>query len=232
MKQSEPRRRSSQHVLVIFLKYPEAGRVKTRLAEAIGKNQAAKLYRLFCERICNNFRSDSWNILVCYTPYRKRGALEEWLGSENDFLFQKGKNLGERLNVAVQCAFKRGAKRVVVIGTDMPQLGQSEVKEAFRKLQKYDAVIGPATDGGYYLLGLCRYDKRIFERIQWSTNAVYGETCSRLRDCRFSTAILKKKMDIDTISDLKLLKQKLSNDRNLRQRLGFNLCRFLQRLAI
>jgi rSAM/selenodomain-associated transferase 1 len=198
--------------LIIFIKYPEAGLVKTRLAKEIGKEKAAFLYRLFVEAILGRTEDRSFRRLVFYTPAKRVKEIVRWLDPKLDFYTfypQKGKNLGERLSCAFKLSFKNGAKRVVAIGTDIPTIDKNVILDAFKVLENKPCVLGPALDGGYYLIGLSVFRKEIFKEISWGTKYVLRQTINRLHHIKIDYHLLDKCFDIDTYEDLLLLKTNL-----------------------
>jgi rSAM/selenodomain-associated transferase 1 len=159
--------------LVVFVKDPIPGRVKTRLTPRITPDEAAKLYKAFTLDIISNARklkrNSVNNVTVAYTPIGAEKAFRKLAKQPTNFLPQKGKNLGERMKNAFKQSFAEGAKRVVIIGTDSPTLPVSYIQKAFDILKKIPVVIGPTFDGGYYLIGLSGLNDDIFDGIGWCT---------------------------------------------------------------
>lgn len=201
---------SLNNVLIIFVKYPEPGFVKTRLAEKIGKDKAAFLYRLFVEAILARTEDIGFRrIIFCHPPKKSRG-FRDWLGA-NEVYFQEGDTLGERLSNAFEVTFKNGARRVITIGSDSPTIDKEVILKAFKNLENKQCVIGPAVDGGYYLIGLSRLHKEIFKDINWSTRDVFRQTKDKLNRLGLEFSILNKELDIDSFDDLMRLKDKLKS---------------------
>ena len=201
---------SLNNVLIIFVKYPEPGFVKTRLAEKIGKDKAAFLYRLFVEAILARTDDIGFRrIIFCYPPKKIHG-FRDWLG-DNEVYFQEGDTLGERLSNAFEVTFKNGARRIVAIGTDSPTIDKKVILEAFKELDAKECVIGPAQDGGYYLIGLSRLHKEIFKDINWSTKDVFSQTKDKVNKLGLEFSILNKEIDIDSFDDLLVLKNRLKS---------------------
>jgi len=196
--------------LLIFLKYPEPGSVKTRLAKSIGKNKTTGLYKTFAEKILKNIKGVSYESIICFTPRDKEQATKRWLGKNIKLLPQKGKDLGERLGAAFQYAFGKGSKYVIAIGTDSPLLNKRTITQSFKELEKHDAVIGPSMDGGYYLIGLSKFYSDVFKRIDWGTNKVFNETIKHLKKLKIKTKIMPKHFDVDKLDDLFVLKNILT----------------------
>ena len=196
------------NVLMIFLKYPEPGKVKTRLAGSIGDEQACLYYRDFVETIFKNTRSFNYVRHVFYSPKDKSKEIENWLGSQEVYCEQEGECLGERQANAFEEAFSQGAAKVVVIGTDNPLISNDVVNEAMNFLEINDIVIGPCTDGGYYLLGMKKINDNLFMGVEWSTDKVLEQLLHNTGNIGLSVGVLKESFDVDTVEDLDLLKEK------------------------
>lgn len=190
------------NVLIIFVKYPQAGFVKTRLAQEIGKENASELYRLFVETILAQIKDKNFTRVIFYSPISERNEIKRWLGEELALYPQKGKDLGEKLSGAFKLVFKGGAKRAMVIGTDSPTLNKKLILDVFKKLKDTQCVLGPAFDGGYYLLGLTSFYEEIFQHIDWSSNNVFKQTLGAIKKLRISFSLLGKQLDIDNKDDL------------------------------
>jgi hypothetical protein len=188
--------------LLIFLKEPMPGQVKTRLAASVGPQAAADIYRACVEQTLGRLRGFAPRTTLCVDP---PGALEQvraWLGDGWALRPQSGSGLGERLAEATGRAFAEGAGRVVVVGTDSPWLGAEEVAGAFARLKRHDAVLGPAEDGGYYLIGLSRPCPGLFEGIAWGSERVLAQTEARAHALGLRVASLPRGYDIDELEDL------------------------------
>jgi rSAM/selenodomain-associated transferase 1 len=199
----------SRDCLIIFVKYPQAGKVKTRLAKSIGEENAARLYRALVETLLKRTNSDKFQRIIFYSPRGKGKEMRRWLGEDFAFVPQKGKGLGERLSGAFKFAFRNGAKRVIAIGSDSPTLDKKFIAEAFGELKDAQCVIGPALDGGYYLIGLSSWIDGIFKGIQWSTESVLNRTISKLKQLNIKHILLGKSFDIDSYQDIILLRKRL-----------------------
>jgi rSAM/selenodomain-associated transferase 1 len=175
--------------------------VKTRLAAEVGPEEAADIYRSLGRRVVDQLRGGPWRSLVFHDPPGSGGAVEEWLGPEGlAFRPQAPGELGERLQAAFQEAF-REAEEVVVVGTDAPGVNEALVQEAFRRLGREELVLGPATDGGYYLLGLARPAPELFDGVPWSTDAVLEETCRIALREGMIPGFLPALSDVDRLED-------------------------------
>lgn len=141
--------------------------------------------------------------LLCFTPPEEREAVARWFPGE-DLWPQPAGDLGERMAAAFDEGFRRGARRVAIIGTDVPGAGRHHVLQALAALERHDVCVGPARDGGYYLLALGRPEPRLFEGIAWSTPEVLGQTLARAESLGLRVARLETLTDVDTLEDLRL----------------------------
>ncbi len=128
------------------------------------------------------------------------------LGDSWNYCPQVEGDLGQKMSAAIEEAFKRGRKRVVVIGTDAPELQAKHLKEAFANLETADVVLGPAEDGGYYLIGMNQLHRALFSEISWSTEQVFTQTLQRIRDLRLRYRLLQRLSDIDYPEDVLCLR--------------------------
>jgi len=201
-------------VLVIFAKAPTAGQVKTRLCPPLTPAQAAELARCFLidtvERACT---LPSIQVYVAFTPAESENIFRTLLPFPVHYLPQRGNSLGEReLNVFLDLQ-ERGASRIVLIGSDIPTLPLAHLREAFTALEdsQCDAVFGPSSDGGYYLVGMRKVHKELFENVSWSTPAVIAETLSQARKHNLNVELVPAWYDVDDHADLSQLANELKN---------------------
>lgn len=191
-------------VVFVFVKAPVPGRVKTRLAPALGDIGAARLYRSLARRIVERVGTGAYRTVVYFDPPGAEREIREWLGAEREYRPQPGGDLGERLRRAFEVGF-READCVAVVGTDIPDLDARVVVRAFDLVSgpgSPDVVFGPALDGGYYLLALDRPAPGLFEGIAWSTGSVLAESIQRARDLGLTVRLLDPLADIDRAEDL------------------------------
>ena len=196
----------NDNALIVFLKYPETKKVKTRLGEDIGEQRAMELYREMASFIADSFSGSlKWKAFFFYTPQERKKEVLEWLG-DRDALFspQDGESLGQRMSHAFGKCFSLGFRNIVIIGTDCVMITEEDVETAFSLLSggEFEAVLGPATDGGYYLLGLCRKTDALFQDMQWSTSRVFKETEERIRENGLRHAVMRELTDIDEEEDI------------------------------
>ncbi|MFT4525507.1 MAG: rSAM/selenodomain-associated transferase 1 [Granulosicoccus sp.] len=189
--------------LIIFIKNPELGKVKTRLASGIGDEKALEVYNQLLKITHDQTQPVSCIKHVCYSDHVDDS--DNWDKTDYHKHVQSNGGLGERMLGAFQGVFDRGAEKMVIIGSDCPEITTDILNEAFLMLDKYDVVIGPAKDGGYYLLGMKCPLPMLFKNKEWSTDSVFADTILDLIDMGLSHYRLKELSDLDTIYDLPLL---------------------------
>lgn len=195
----------SQDLLIVFVKAPHPGRVKTRFFPALGPEDAACLYRALAEEEVRRTRPEpgDYERLFFFSPADAGGAISAWFPGEMA-LAQRGVDLGAKMAAAFGEAFRRGARRVAIIGTDVPWVSRDLVLEALRSLDQHDVVLGPSHDGGYYLLAVDRPRPELFAGIAWSTPQVLPATLARAQALGLSVHLLEQLTDIDTLEDVRL----------------------------
>ncbi len=186
-------------LLLLMTKNPEWGRVKTRLAAQIGTTNALWVYEQLLAKTVSVLGKVPHDVAVFYDPEVPKQTLA--FPTAKYHLPQQGKDLGCRMQRAFQWGFDRGYEAICVLGTDLWELTPALISSAFVALEKKEVVIGPAADGGYYLLGLKQPKPELFENIPWSTEKVLKETQALLQPKKVT--LLPKKNDIDTLEDLK-----------------------------
>lgn len=191
--------------VLVFVRAPELGRVKTRLAAAIGDAAALRVYRRLAEHTLREaaaLAGEGVQVRVHHTPAGAGDAVRAWLGDGPVYLPQAEGDLGARIEDAFARAFAEGAERVVIVGSDLPELSADLLRRALRSLDAHPAVLGPARDGGYYLLGLTRPVPDLFDGIAWSTPGVLHATLERFRAACIAPAMLEELADVDEAEDL------------------------------
>ena len=209
-----------EDALIVFAKMPLPGAVKTRLGKTLGMEKAATLYKEFADHAFELARAcaeDGIGVYVFYAPGTDAAEMARWVAlSSCMYAEQEGESLGERMQSAFQYTFHRGARRTVIIGTDVPELEMPVLRNALGLLVDHQVVIGPSTDGGYYLLGMQTPLKELFEGIVWSSNDVLQGTVERLKSLRLHYTLLSELADIDTESDYRAyLRRKHRNSSSL-----------------
>lgn len=190
----------------MFVKAPESGAVKTRLAASLGEAPVLELYRAFVSDLMEMLKKGEYPLRIFFYPPNAEAEIGKWLGSACHLTPQKGDDLGERMINAFREAFTEGFQSAVLIGSDTPDLPCAFIDEAFLSLNDHEAVIGPSFDGGYYLIGFRRetFHASAFEAVPWSTAEVFRKTTEILSDKQCRVHILQKLRDIDTIHDLRI----------------------------
>jgi len=194
--------------LLIFARVPELGRVKTRLAQAVGDERALALYEAMLRDLLTNIGAPDERIEIeavwAPTEAATGDALRRAFG-DLPLAMQTGATLGDRLSMAFSERFYfHRTQKIVAIGVDDPRLTRADVDRAFALLDSCEWVVGPADDGGYYLIG-CRapaFDVEVFAGIAWGTASVLESTLAKIAEWKSSVALLPRRYDIDTVEDL------------------------------
>jgi rSAM/selenodomain-associated transferase 1 len=195
---------SSKSLILFFVKFPDPGRVKTRISRVLGNEKGAAIYRAFVMDMMDTLVLSDHPLAVCFAPHTRLEAFRSWLGHGWLYLPQQGDHLGDRMKRAFQDAFHAGYTKAILIGSDFPDLPPEIILEAFSTLENHPAVIGPALDGGYYLIGFERetFKPSIFEGIEWGGDGVLKQTLSSFKEARERIHLLPAWNDIDTLDDL------------------------------
>ena len=190
--------------LVMFVRFPGRGQVKSRLAKDLGEEAATNLYRCFVEDLLERFSKEDYRLRIAFYPAEKEREIREMLGHEFSYIPQAGEDLGERMKLSFLRCFSEGVRSVVLIGSDIPDLPARIVDEAFRALDKYEAVIGPSVDGGYYLLGFKQdtFNGDVFMGLSWGAEMVFQETMNILHIAGALVHVLPVWWDIDKPQDI------------------------------
>ena len=191
-------------VIIIFARNLLFGTVKTRLAASVGDHQAMEVYKQLSQHTKSITDALPVHKIVFYSTFVDHN--DEWDNKGYSKQVQFGNDLGERMKNAFSFVFRSGYSKAVIIGTDCPALDENIILDAFKKLDDADVVIGPAYDGGYYLLGLKQLHAALFDDMQWSTTSVLPETIKRCRSNHLSFVLLQQLHDVDEEKDLLHLK--------------------------
>lgn len=191
--------------LIIFTRYPEPGKTKTRMIPTLGASAAAQLQRRMTEHTLAQIKElrarRSLSVEVHFNGGNQQ-LMEEWLGSELAYRKQREGDLGMRMASAFEASFAAGMTRVVIIGTDCPDLDARLMSQALQGLSEHDLVLGPAKDGGYYLIGLRRLFPELFIGINWGTASVRAQTLEIGENLNLEIAELSALSDVDRPEDL------------------------------
>lgn len=203
----------SKSCVIVFTKAPMEGYVKTRLARDLGDSVAADLHRYFVNDIVDKITSAGHALKIFFDPPEADSMMRNWLGQRHDYFLQSGEDLGLKMANAFKRVFKNGIQRSVLMGTDFPDLPGEIITHAMTGLETHDAVIGPAVDGGYYLIGFRAnaFSPTFFEGKSWGAGSVYHQTINALATAGISVKKLPKWRDVDVYDDLIDLIQSLTH---------------------
>jgi hypothetical protein len=191
--------------VILFLKLPEKGKVKTRLSESTSEKFAIDFYKLCVSEILkylNLLNKSEFDIYVFFENDKNKRKIMEWLGSHYNLITQRGDYLGERMLNSFRYIFSKGYGRAVIIGSDIPDLSNETIEQAAALLNEHDVIISPSTDGGYVLLGLKKIAPELFENISWSTGEVLQQTIDKIKNAGLSYKLTNPLSDIDDKNDL------------------------------
>jgi len=193
----------TKNLLIIFVKNLIAGNVKSRLALSIGYNNALQIYTDLVSKIHQEAVDIPFDKQVAYSSSVEKTDI--W---ESEIFYktvQQGKDIGERMSNAFSNAFAAGYKNVVLVGSDIINLKSNIILDAFNQLQQSDLILGPAIDGGYYLIGMNKPNKQLFENKDWSTKKVFIQTLKESIDINLSLRLVPELADLDKIEDFQYL---------------------------
>jgi len=196
----------------VFTRYPEPGATKTRLVPVLGPEGAAELHRRMTEHTLRKVRRFLATRPVAFQVRYEGGdgdRMRQWLGADLRMVPQAEGDLGRRMDAAFDESFRHGMKRVVVVGTDCPGIRPLHLNRAFEALRRNDAVIGPAHDGGYYLIGLGRPAPALFDGIPWGTADVLQRTLDAAAALRLRLVLLEPLDDVDRPEDIRVWEQEV-----------------------
>ena len=202
--------------VIVFAKNPVPNQVKTRLVPTLSPEQAATVYTAFLTDGSDALaKLPDVDLIIAYTPAAAQSDLQALIGDDAIYIPQMGTDLGERLASATQWAIEQGYTKILLVGSDSPTLPIAYVSKASTLLDSRDIVLGPSTDGGYYLIGFSATNIAtsvpfIFQEIAWSTADVFQQTVERIRSLQTTLGLLPPWYDIDTAEDLAFLHAHIS----------------------
>jgi rSAM/selenodomain-associated transferase 1 len=189
----------NKNALIIFARNPELGKVKNRLAKSIGKEKALEIYTKLLSNVYTETKALKCNKYLFLTERTDTNLFDETFIQK----IQSGADLGVKMMNAIRLVFEDGNEKAVLIGTDVPEITDVILNDAFQKLSDHDIVIGPAKDGGYYLIGMNENLPSLFENMKWSNEKVLSITLERISSMNKSNYLLEELIDIDTEEDLR-----------------------------
>jgi uncharacterized protein len=195
---------TDKRCVILFVKFPGSGKVKSRLAQDMDGDIVRRLYECMVLDVIDMLDQANVPFRICFDPPDAPEPVRQWLGQAYSYMPQTGEDLGARMEQAFIRVFSEGVDDALLIGSDIPSLTAGIVDVAFRSFSVCDAVIGPANDGGYYLIGFKKrtFEPGIFHTITWSTKTVFRETLRRLEKAKFTVRQLPELIDIDTREDV------------------------------
>ncbi len=200
--------------LAFLVRHPEPGKVKTRLAKKYGNAFAAELYGYFVDDLLATLEPGNFHLEIFFTPAERYLEIRQRFGRRFSYTPQQGEGLGERMESAFRRCFTKGFTATVLIGSDFPDLAMKVIEEAFLAIEDgKDAVVGPAFDGGYYLIGFQAntFAPAIFRNMPWGESCVFEKTVERLHDQGYRIHLAPAWHDIDTEEDLDALHTRHGN---------------------
>ena len=190
------------NALILFTRVPIPGMTKTRLMPFLTGEECAKIHSCFVKDIYEKVKEVEADIFVFYTPKDEKKLLKNILDEEAVYLPQYGEDLGERMKNAIGICLRMGYEKVILMGTDIPQIHPETLTDAFENLDKKDIVIHPTFDGGYYLIGMKKEYESIWKIERYGTNTVIYDTLQHMRREHLSTAVGQMYYDVDDKDDL------------------------------
>ncbi len=192
-------KQKSKNVLIVFTRNPELGKVKTRLAKTVGDESALNIYKFLLEHTKQVTQILEVDKQVHYSVKIRENDI--WDAAVYEKRLQKGQDLGMRMRKAFQDAFNDGYAKVVIIGSDLYDLSTKDIATAYKALDTNEVVLGPAIDGGYYLLGATTMIPELFVDKAWGTETVFNDTLANIQDKKY--LLLDPKNDVDVYDDIK-----------------------------
>lgn len=195
----------NNNCILLFIKYPQIGKVKSRLARDLGEEITVELYQNFVQDILSSIREIEADLKICFHPPDLRERFVEWLGGDYDYLPQDGQDLGERMAKGLTRVFSEGYDKAIIIGSDSPDLPGDIIEIGLSSLCSNDVVIGPSHDGGYYLIGFDKegFLSEVFRGIAWSSATVFKMTIDIIGKAGLKVFVLPEWRDVDTLDDLR-----------------------------
>lgn len=198
--------KTKNKALILFIKAPRRGTVKTRLQPQLTPSVALQLYRAMVEDLLDTLSTlSNCDIYIYYYPADAHEEVLSWLGEKWNFHPQQGEDLGARMANAFADLVSQNYPKIVLAGSDIPSIDRQTIEEAFNQLDKSDLVIGPCDDGGYYLIGMKQLHRQIFQNMNWSHDQVLAQTLHKTHAAGLEVRQLEMKSDIDAFADVKEL---------------------------
>lgn len=208
-----------KRAVIIMTKVPTAGNVKTRLQPFLSSDECAALSEAFLQDAVNKAETVCENVILAYTPPDKINVLKKNLPPEKQFFEQTGNDLGEKMFNAFEFAFGQKSDAVVMIGTDSPTFPFDFIEQAFEFLEtNSDVVLGKTEDGGFYLIGLRKLEKAIFENVAWSSPETFEQVFENIHRLRLHLREVPSWYDVDEREDFEKLREEILHNKNAQRR--------------
>ncbi|HEX5883733.1 MAG TPA: TIGR04282 family arsenosugar biosynthesis glycosyltransferase [Pyrinomonadaceae bacterium] len=207
-------------VIIVMVKAPLPGLAKTRLTPPLDQSEAASLALCFVQDVVNSALEITQNVVVAFTPPDGRAVLEASLPDGLRWIEQQGQHLGDRLISAIAYAYDLGFSPIILLGADSPTLPPVFIQQACQMLTvgSADVALGPAADGGYYLLGVRKPEPGLFQNITWSSPFTLEHTIRNINQLGLRLVTLDQWYDVDTFAELQTLDNELRSDERARSR--------------
>ena len=196
---------NNKNAVIIFTRYPEIGKVKTRLAASIGNESAYLVNEILVGRTfkeCLKLEENRFSLFAFYSDMKNEEFFPDSIAKRFLIYNQDGENIGEKMRNAFEKIFNLGFEKAVILGTDIPDISESILSKSFLELEQNNIVIGPSNDGGYYLLGMNKFYHNIFDDIKWGTESVFEKTIDKIHENNLSYTTIDRLTDIDVKEDL------------------------------
>ena len=208
-----------KRAIIIMAKVPSAGNVKTRLQPFLSADECAALSEAFLQDTVNKARAVCENVVLAYSPPAEINTLRNFLPSQNKFIEQTGKDLGEKMFNAFKFAFGQRTDAVVMIGTDSPTFPFDFIEQAFEFLEtNSDVVLGKTEDGGFYLIGLRKLESEIFENVAWSSPETFEQVFENIHKSNLHLREVPAWYDVDEQADFEKLREEILHNKNAQRR--------------
>ena len=198
-----------RRAIIVFTRVPVAGQTKTRLMPYFSPQECAGLHTCFLKDIAGQCQKTQADIYICYTPDDKGAALKNIFGDDKIYFPQMGESLGERMYMAIQRVLAKDYGSCVLIGTDVPEIKQADLDYAFRLLDVHDIVLGPTQDGGYYLVGMKKSVREVFEKQTYSHASVLENTAKATFEAGYTVGFARTLHDIDEKEDISKFRNRM-----------------------
>lgn len=220
------------NALILMTRVPIPGKTKTRLMETLTGEECASIHESFLLDLFNVFQfiKNDMDIFLTYTPEGSIGIMKEIIPGYIECFPQKGDNLGQRMSNAFQYAFNKGYHKVILIGSDIPDIQPDDIENAFKQLNNYDVCLGPTYDGGYYLVGMRKMHGELFDNnLKWGNKSVFESTVDIANNLRLKVGLAAKHWDIDTKEDLINFIKRVEDEELKGKILPYNTMKFIQK---